>query len=425
VPQFNVVAQHTAWTMGGIASFLSNLIRGLIRRGIPAHLLVTEERQNTKKMDLPSDFDVQLAPWRHERSIAARWKAATRYLEARAPCVYLTNYDYMYSCITPQLSNAVVVVDNMHSDIDLCFEYFGRLGPYSNATVAGSEHMRRKAAALHPHLADRLCVIPYGVSLPDTRPVRRPAVGDPLKLLYTGRLDQLEKRVLDLPKIVDALLGRQVPVQLNVTGRGGDEDAVRAASGQLLDRGAVTFHGIVSEDRLFQLYEESDVIVLTSAIEGKPLSLLEGMGRGCIPVATDIPSGVPELVTNEVNGYLVPVGDIEAFADRLEGIYRGEDLRERLSKQAFETATQGGYRVDDMVGAYIELFERLLREAQSGAFRRPRGEIRMAPEFEKWLAPSWKDWLPTPMRTAGKHCKSALRRASASAAKLVNGRARV
>jgi glycosyltransferase involved in cell wall biosynthesis len=415
--RFNVVAQHTAWTMGGIASFLSTLVRGLQRKGIPAHVLVTEERQNTKRIELPTDFEVKLAPWKDKRSIATRWKALIQYLEERAPCVYLTNYDYMYSCVTPQLSNRVVVVDNMHSDVDLVFEYFGRLGPYSNMTVAGSEHIRQKAKVRFPHLADRLCVIPYGVPMPDRPPTRVKTQEAPLRILYTGRLDQLEKRILDLPRIVDALIARGVPVQLSVTGRGGDENALKAAGSHLVDRGLMKLHGFVSDQELVALYEQSDVIILTSAIEGKPLSLLEGMGRGCIPVATDIPSGVPELVTDRVNGYLVPVGAIDTFADRLETIYRDLSERERLSKSAFESVSGGGYRVEDMVASYIKLFEQLLHDAESGAFRRAAGEIRMAPEHQKWLGPSWKDWLPTPVRTAAKHFRAALRHGSSAAAR--------
>jgi len=413
--RFTVVAQHTAWTMGGIASFLTTLVRGLTRKGIPAHVLVTEERHNTKWIELPSDFRVELVPWRNKRSIAARWNALISYLEDLAPCVYLTNYDYMYSCVTPKLSNRVVVVDNMHSDCDLCFEYFGRLGPYSNATLAASEHMRHKAASLYPHLADKLRVIPYGVQMPDLPPAKEKLTDAPLRILYTGRLDQLEKRVLDLPLIVDALLRRKVPVVLHITGRGGDEEALRAASQHLVSRGSVEFHGFIPEEHLLKLYDESDVIILPSAIEGKPLSLLEGMGRGCIPIATDIPSGVPELVTDGFNGYLVPVGAVDIFADRLEDNYRSETIRDRLAKNAFEAVSKGGYRVEDMVDSYVDLFQRLFRDVESGVFRRPAGEIRMAPDFEKWLAPSWKDWLPLPMRTAGKHFKAALRQARSAA----------
>jgi glycosyltransferase involved in cell wall biosynthesis len=333
--RFTVVAQHTAWTMGGIASFLSNLVRGLIGRGIPAHVLVTEERQNTKKIDLPSDFEVLLAPWRGERSIATRWRALIEYLESLGPCVYLTNYDYMYSCVTPKLSNRVVVVDNMHSDIELCFEYFGRLGPYSNMTIAASEHMRRKAAARYPHLAHRLCVIPYGVDIPHARPVKQRDGDTPIRLLYTGRLDQLEKRVLDLPLIADALLQRGIPVALDITGRGGDEGALRAASQHLVDRGVVRFHGFVSEEQLLRLYEESDVIMLPSAIEGNRCHSSKGWGGAVSRLRPTSPSGVPELVTDGYNGYLIPVGSIDTFADRLEGLCRASRDAESSRDERF------------------------------------------------------------------------------------------
>src|SRR5262249_18429426 len=114
------------------------------------------------------------------------------------------------------------------------------------------------------------------------------------------------KRVLDLPQIVEALARREVPVQLSITGWGADEQALWDASRHLSERGLIQFCGPVPEERLHALYEENDILILTSDHEGKPISLVEGMGRGCIPVVTDIPSGIPELAKNGVNGYLVP-----------------------------------------------------------------------------------------------------------------------
>lgn len=370
----NVVVDVINWSVGGVTSWAANLVSGLLEEGFGARVLATKGILTDKTLPF-AGFPLELAPWRDEPLWSVRWAAMIAYLEQLAPCVYLPNIDIDYACVAPALSNRVVIVGNIHSDNAEYYEHFAQWGRYWNQTVAGSEYLRADFAARQPDLAPRLCVLPYGVAIPRTRPPRRRASGAPLRILYSGRLNGADKRVFDLPRIMDALVRRQIPAQLGLTGWGRDEQALRVACRDLIDRGVVHLHGVVPREELDALYEAHDVVILPSAYEGKPLALIEGMGRGCVPVATDVPSGVPELVTDGTNGYLIPVGGIETFADRLAALYQDPILQERLSQAAFQTVSQGGYRIEDMVAGYATLFRRLLQEAAAGQFCRPRGAV--------------------------------------------------
>ncbi len=367
---FNVVVDVVNWSLGGVTSWAANLVSGLLEAGISARVIATQGILTDKTLPF-AGFPLEVAPWKDEPSLSVRRQAMIDYLERLAPCVYLPNIDLHYADVSPQLSNGVVIVGNIHSDNAEYYEHVARWGRYWNQTVAGSEYLRACFAAKQPELADRLCVLPYGVDIPRTRPHRRREPDAPLRILYSGRLNGQDKRVFDLPQIMEALLRRQIPARLGLTGWGRDEATLRAKCQYLTDCGVVHFYGVVPRERLEAIYEEHDVIILPSAYEGKPLALIEGMGRGCVPVATDIPSGVPELVTNGENGYLVPVGAIETFADRLAGLHEDPSLLNRLSQAAFRTVSQGGYRIEDMVAGYAELFRSLVQEATNGQFRRP------------------------------------------------------
>ncbi|KDA04854.1 hypothetical protein DC31_04500 [Microbacterium sp. CH12i] len=65
------------------------------------------------------------------------------------------------------------------------------------------------------------------------------------------------------------------------------------------------------------MFTKADFMLLTSTSEGLPLSLVEGMAAGCIPIAYDIPYGPSDLIEDGRNGFLVPAGDIDALADRI------------------------------------------------------------------------------------------------------------
>jgi glycosyltransferase involved in cell wall biosynthesis len=226
--------------------------------------------------------------------------------------------------------------------------------------------------------------IPYGVKVPQEIPERIPAAGGALRIVYAGRLVQEQKRVLDLPRIFNALMERGVPAELAIVGSGADEAALRDACGRWTGAGRVRFLGTLPNQEVLQVFGQSDVLVLTSEFEGLPVSLLEAMAHGCVPVVTDIPSGIPELVRNGETGYRVPVGDIAGFADCLASLQSGAAKRSALSAASHAAIRAGGFSVEDMVTAYLNLFERVLVEAEVGEFQRPRGHI-LPPPNSPWL----------------------------------------
>jgi glycosyltransferase involved in cell wall biosynthesis len=225
--------------------------------------------------------------------------------------------------------------------------------------------------------------------------------------VYAGRLDQPQKRVLDLPLVVEKLAALGARAELSVVGDGPSRADLLAAADGLIVRGLMRMLGTRPNAEVLDLFERSDALILTSAFEGLPVCLLEAMGRGCVPVVADVRSGIPELIEDGVNGFRVPVGDTAAFAERLARLAGDPELRRRLSLRAFRTVTERGYDAGRMAERYIDLFEGVLERGRSGAFRRPRGRILCPPDLPDH---SWKDHLPPRLRDAGTRALRALRR---------------
>jgi glycosyltransferase involved in cell wall biosynthesis len=76
-----------------------------------------------------------------------------------------------------------------------------------------------------------------------------------------------------------------------------------------------------------------DIFVLPSLSEALSNALMEAMGCGCCPVASDT-GGNPELVQDGESGLLFPVGDADALAERLALLLDGPAYRSRLAAQA-------------------------------------------------------------------------------------------
>ena len=60
-----------------------------------------------------------------------------------------------------------------------------------------------------------------------------------------------------------------------------------------------------------------------------PMSVLEAMSYGLVTIATPV-GGIPRVIDNGVDGFLFPVDDVEALADRLESLMGDTSLKERV-----------------------------------------------------------------------------------------------
>lgn len=410
-PGYRVVVGLSGGTLGGVDVFSAILTRGLVARGIDARVLLTRPFLRWNPLPLPDDVPRHELPGGRHEPWGTRWWRLIRYLEAQAPCVYIPNYDYECSCVSPKLPRDVHVVGIVHSDDPVHYEHVARLGRYWDAVVAVSPTVAAVTGARHPRLAPRLHTIPYGIPLPERLPARPSGDGRrPLQVVYAGRLDQPQKRVLDLAPIFARLHQRGVPAELTVIGDGPSRADLMAACDGLIVRGAVRWLGTLPNSAVLEVFDRSDVVILTSAFEGLPVCLLEAMGRGCVPVVTDLRSGIPDLVVEGVNGHRVPVGDHEGFAARLAALQGDPARRQSLSAAAFRTVRDGGYGADRMVDAYVALFERVRARGRAGEWRRPRGRIRCPPGLD---GHTWKDHLPPRVRAVGTRALGLLRRAAA------------
>jgi glycosyltransferase involved in cell wall biosynthesis len=176
---------------------------------------------------------------------------------------------------------------------------------------------------------------------------------------------------------MDALGRRGIPARLTVVGAGAEETQLREASRHHMEAGRMRLLGVLPNEKILGLLEHEDAFIMTSEFEGMPNALLEAMGRGCVPVVTDIRSGIPEVVRDGDSGYLVPVGDVDGFAERFARLQRDPEHRRAMSSRAYRTVDEGTYRTRDMARDYQALFERVLSEA--GGYDRPRGPLSLPP----------------------------------------------
>ena len=399
-----VVLATPAWSLNGPNVFSANLARELNARRIRAKILVTRpDWVDAKPLPRPSGIRFETLEAGRFASLETRWNAMIRYLEQQAPCIYIPNYDFSHSCVSPRLTDSIVTIGIIHSDDAQHYEHVRRLGRYWNAVVAVSGAVGAETLKIDPSLAPRLSMIPYGIAAAPALPSRSAESGSTLRLVYAGRLDQAQKRVFDLPAICEAAIHAGVALRMTILGSGPAERELRARFAASAATNCVDFAGTLDNSAIGGVLSRHDVFLLASGFEGLPIGLLEAMGQGCVPVVSDIRSGVGEIVQDGRNGFRVAVGDIAAFAHCLSTLFHNSALLSEMAHAAYRTVSSGPFRLELMVQRYVELFARVIEESRLGEFRRPAQRRIVAPADL-----SWQEFLPGRLQQAGHYTRQIL-----------------
>jgi glycosyltransferase involved in cell wall biosynthesis len=171
----------------------------------------------------------------------------------------------------------------------------------------------------------KLVVIPYGANTSLFRPaenIKKPSSS--FNVLFVGQISQ-RKGLSYLQRAYERIHGPDT--SLTLVGQFQDD-------GSSLMPWRHLFRHIphVPRVELARLFQEADVFVFPTLVEGMPLAVVEAMASG-LPVITT-PNGPGDIVRDEVDGYIVPPRDINAIVDRLETLRDNPELRESMSANA-------------------------------------------------------------------------------------------
>ena len=196
--------------------------------------------------------------------------------------------------------------------------------------IVPSEYVRSTLKRAGP-LGAPISVVPYGAPPLAERPVRqaRRETGR-LKIIFVGSLSQ-RKGLSYLLKAVE-MLGSSV--ELTLIG-------ARVGECEVRDAACLNHHWISSlpHHEVLREIQRHDVMVFPSLFEGFGLVLLEAMSCGVPVIAT--PNGAaPDFLTDGDDGFLVPIRNAEAIAEKVEQLIRDRERLAAMSEAAARTAAR-------------------------------------------------------------------------------------
>lgn len=167
------------------------------------------------------------------------------------------------------------------------------------------------------------------------------------------------KRITDCVRAFALLRARcEQCVRLVMCGDGPEREKAELLAAELGVAKDVIFAGSVPN--IADYLSVADVFLMTSETESFGLAALEAMACEVPVIATRV-GGLPEVVREGETGYLVPLGDIQAMADRAGELFDNENFRIKMGQRARVIAVEQ-FTTERVIPQYIQMYERVLAE---------------------------------------------------------------
>ncbi|MEK1886684.1 MAG: glycosyltransferase family 4 protein [Phyllobacterium sp.] len=379
--------------IGGTYTVFKQLRKGLVDYGIDVRWLGFGGKDPTKSPEWKSEAGIGTmveTPETLDECEQARCLAAA-VLEGGFDGVFvnvLANRTQMN--IARYLPKHILRIMIVHNITPGTYEAAGAIRDHVHATIGVSERCRTDLVERYRFDEDRTFVIPNAIDITPykgMRPASR-GEGDNLKTLFLGRIEDSSKGVFWLPTILD---NSPSSVRMTIAGNGPDLEQLRNRMSRHSER--VTFLGAVSPDRVPDLLHSHDALVMPSRFEGYPLTLIEAMAAGCVPIVSHIRGVTDTIVKNGSNGFLFPVGDCQA-AGRLVARLQGDRAEFASASGAARQIAEQSFTVEGMASRYYNVISRM---------RVKRPVLAPALDLDDWalprgLRPGLRTYLPKPVK---------------------------
>lgn len=307
--KITICAYDAPGNIDGPTAWLKRLLPFLQANGVAVRVIFIAA--NSKKLSFYNQlkeqgFDCVLIAW--ELFLEEKIIAILKDLEAHPPDVFVPNY-FPAACYAAQWAKKAGIPSLiiLHNDNDmhhaLVDEFAaGDKDKRVSGVIAVSNFIKKKIDEKNTE-GVMVDFITYGAPVPSSTTALK--AGGPLKLIYAGRFTEHQKKI---SAVANAFCNaaREIPgVECVMYGAGEGLEAVLAILAEKGKGLPVRYGGVLKSDDVQQHFLQNHVYVLLSDYEGLPISLMEAMAAGLVPVCTDIRSGIGEVIADRQNGFLV------------------------------------------------------------------------------------------------------------------------
>lgn len=201
---------------------------------------------------------------------------------------------------------------------------------------------------------NRIMCIPNPLSFPQTIESNKIALKKKQVLIVT-RFFEAQKNILSALNIWNRIENQGCnDWELVLGGYGPDEEMIIK---KIKTLGLRHCHFVGKVENSIEMYERSQIFMMTSNYEGFGMTLTEALQMGCIPLAFDNFSVLHDIIEDGYNGFIIPSGREDIYAKKLFGLMENEQLREKMIFNAIESSKR--FSIERVGEQWIDLLNEL------------------------------------------------------------------
>jgi glycosyltransferase involved in cell wall biosynthesis len=345
-PELIVFSQNK---MGGVQNFYYNLLSHDPYNAFDTRWIF-DENDDFKDARLPAPYNCceEIVFKSDVKSPEKLLETAARLIKliSKRSGVVLSNFDlelitlHLYR----RIQKTVIYICHDKWYLDNAVKYDFLIDAYIAHNIAFYHKLRE----LLPARLNDIYYLPYGI-VPSAKK-RTKNLGGALKIVIACRMVR-EKGIWDLPVIDGLLKEKNIRPVWTLIGDGPDKANLQAAMPADCN---VTFHTFQHNEDVVKEMAGNDIFILPSRLDGLPVALLESMSAGCVPIISKFNDGITDVVTEDI-GFVLSVGDNNAFAESIARLHNDRKLLEQKSKAAIRKV-EDEYHIDKRAKDYYDLF---------------------------------------------------------------------
>ena len=339
--------------LGGITTMLQNVARYGNQTGTKQEAIVLNVKENNAA-SISGEFCEGVHSIAFNLSYKENWYHALGKLAkiaGKSSGILIANDVYEMLMLTHyNIPKKIIQIVHDGYNVKLAVQY----GEVADAFICHSYFFYEVMCQLLPSRRNDIFFIPYGVPICGYKRTELKST-DPLRLFFLGRHDR-GKGIFDLIEIENYLQDAAVPTDWLILGRGPGTDELKE---QWKGKKNIVFSTPATNDEVLQQIAQRDVFVFPTRFEGFPVALVEAMSVGCVPVASNLPGGLRELVKENENGFLCNYEEPMQFAKNIEWLHHNRPSMKLMSNNA-ASVIASQYNVIYQSPKYQQLFQQVL-----------------------------------------------------------------
>lgn len=339
--------------MGGVESWSIDMAKKIKTRGWKSTFLVTAEKEEI----LSIDMDVLKIPYSNgnlKNAINYCVSEILKYKHVNIICNF-AGFNIICACLAKKIApERIAIIAVVHSDDNAYYESYMKLSSYIDFCLVISSRIGEKVIT-KGFSREKVKLLNWEVFCPDINTKRYSFSREPLKIGYAGRLEIEAKRIDLLIELAKKMNRLGIDFFLEIAGIGVYENQIKEQIQRENLSAKIKMLGYVSKKDISEFWMRQDIMLSCSDYEGHSISQVEAMAAGVVPIVTDV-SGARDDINDGVNGFIVPVGNIDAMITKITYLNTNKELLKYMGNEANKTIVERQKNLNQ-----IDFFESLLK----------------------------------------------------------------